>query len=131
MTRSSLECRGSREDRVRSTAGKSTAAALSLVLVAVSAGASKPVSPHVDRDVYVAYGCYQCHGYEGQGGGVYGGPRIAPRVWPFAAFASQLRRPRGSPIPMPAFSRAVLNEADLKKIYNYLLSIREPVVPPN
>jgi mono/diheme cytochrome c family protein len=111
--------------------GKSTAAVLSLVLGAVSAGASEPERPHMDRDVYVAFGCYQCHGYEGQGGGVYGGPRIAPRVWPFAAFAAQLRRPRGSPIPMPAFSPAILDEADLKKIYNYLLSIREPAIPPS
>src|SRR5258708_15189695 len=126
MTRSSIECRGSCHVGVRSM---STAVVLSLVLGAVSAGTSEPERPHADRDVYVAYGCYQCHGYEGQGGGVYGGPRIAPRVWPFAAFAAQLRRPRGSPIPMPAFSAVVLDEADLKKIYNYLLSIRQPAMP--
>jgi Cytochrome C oxidase, cbb3-type, subunit III len=129
--RSSLECPGSGHVAVRSRLGKSTAVALSLVLGAVNSGASEPERPHVDRNAYVAYGCYQCHGYEGQGGGIYGGPRIAPRVWPFAAFASQLRRPRGSPIPMPAYSPAILNEADLKRIYDYLLSIREPVVPQN
>jgi len=127
VARSSIEYRGTCEGRVRSAAGKSAGAVLSLLLVAVSAGASEPAKSHADRDVYVAYGCYQCHGYEGQGGGVYGGPRIAPRVWPFAAFAAQLRRPRGSPLPMPAFSPAILKEDDLKKIYNYLLSIREPV----
>jgi hypothetical protein len=130
VARSSIDYLGTCEGRVRWAAGKFAAAVLSLVLLAISAGASEPVKSHVDRDVYVAYGCYQCHGYEGQGGGVYGGPRIAPRVWPFAAFAAQLRRPRGSPIPMPAYSPAILNEADLKRIYDYLLSIREPVVPP-
>src|SRR4030088_3435047 len=117
MTRSSIECRGSCRVSVRSMLGQSTAVVLSLFLGAVSAGASEPERPHMDRDGYVAYGCYQCHGYEGQGGGVYGGPRIAPRVWPFAAFVAQLRRPRGSPIPMPAFSPNILNEADLKSSY--------------
>jgi len=129
VTRSLLECGGSCHF-ARSRLGRTTAIALSLVLGAVSAGVSEPKTSRVDRDAYVTYGCHQCHGYEGQGGGIYGGPRIAPRVWPFVAFAAQLRRPRGSPIPMPAYSPAVLNEADLKRIYDYLLSIREPVVPP-
>jgi mono/diheme cytochrome c family protein len=82
-----------------------------------------------NRDIYVRYGCYECHGFEGQGGGSYGGPRIAPQVWPFGAFAEQVRRPRGSPFAMPAYSPRILSDSELKGIYDYLRAIRAP--PPD
>jgi mono/diheme cytochrome c family protein len=101
------------------------AASIATFFIAV-ASAQSSEDLIADRRVYVTYGCYQCHGYEGQGGGIYGGPRIGPTKWPLMAFETQLRRPRGSAIPMPAYAPEVLSEADLKRIYEYLRSIPSP-----
>ena len=75
--------------------------------------------PRDGRNLYVKFGCYQCHGYEGQGS-LFTGPRIAPEPLPFAAFAEIVRRPYGS---MPAYSPAVMDDQTLEAIHTYLLSI--------
>jgi mono/diheme cytochrome c family protein len=76
--------------------------------------------PRDDRAVFVDYGCYQCHGYEGQGGEAL---RIAPTAYPFEAFAARVRRPANE---MPAYARAVLSDTDLMAIYRYVRSRVEP-----
>jgi len=70
---------------------------------------------------YVANGCSQCHGYEGQGG--VAGPRIAPSPYPYLAFAQLVRRPANV---MPAYSAAVLDDDALRAIFDYVVSIPEP-----
>ena len=65
-------------------------------------------------------GCYQCHGYAGQGGAA---PRIAPSRYPLEAFAALVRRPANE---MPAYAPALLSDADLAAIYDYVRSIAEP-----
>ena len=75
-----------------------------------------------ERDVFVAYGCYQCHGFEGQGGAAL---RIAPSPYPFEAFAALVRRPANE---MPAYPSSELADQDLRAIYRYVRSIPEP--PP-
>ena len=75
-----------------------------------------------ERELYVRNGCYQCHGYEGQGGAA---PRIAPSAYPFEAFAALVRRP---PNEMPAYAPAVLSDEQLNAIYRYVRSVAEP--PP-
>jgi mono/diheme cytochrome c family protein len=77
-------------------------------------------APRDERVLYVAYGCYQCHGYEGQGGEAL---RIAPTAYPLEAFAARVRRP---PNEMPAYAREVLSDADLEAIYRYVRSRPEP-----
>jgi mono/diheme cytochrome c family protein len=72
-------------------------------------------------DTYTAYGCYQCHGYAGQGG--IAGPRIAPSPYPYTAFAQLVRRPSDE---MPAYAASVLSDEDLREIYDYLRSVTEP-----
>jgi len=95
------------------------AAGVSSVLAAVGASvAAQP--PRGDRAVFVDYGCYQCHGYEGQGGEAL---RIAPSPYPFEAFAERVRRPVNE---MPAYAREVLSDANLAAIYRYLRSRAEP-----
>jgi len=76
------------------------------------------------RELYIQYGCYQCHGYEGQGG-YLSGPRIAPDPPPFEAFSVLVRRPAGS---MPAYSPQVLDERALRRIHRYLSNIAPPDV---
>jgi len=70
------------------------------------------------KKLFVSYGCYQCHGYEGQGSSATG-PRLAPRPLPFAALSRYVRRPSGQ---MPPYTEKVLAEADLAHIYAYLQS---------
>ena len=74
------------------------------------------------KKLYVSYGCWQCHGYEGQGGAA---PRIAPRPLPLAAFLTFVRRP---PNQMPAYTERLMSDVDLGHIHAYLQS--RPTPPP-
>ncbi len=70
---------------------------------------------------YVEMGCYQCHGYQGQGGRA--GSRNAPKPLSLEAFTRLVRRPLNV---MPAYSPKVLSDEKLKRIHEYLNSIPEP-----
>jgi mono/diheme cytochrome c family protein len=66
------------------------------------------------------YGCYQCHGTQGQGSPVTG-PRLAPNPIPFEALSAFVRTTSRE---MPPFREAVLPNEDLADIYAYLQSIK-------
>jgi len=66
------------------------------------------------------YGCYQCHGTEGQGSPVTG-PKLAPNPLPFEALSAFVRT---SSREMPPFREAILPNEDLADIYAYLQSIK-------
>jgi mono/diheme cytochrome c family protein len=71
-------------------------AVLGATLLAALTGAlaaDKPANVARGKQLYMATGCYQCHGTHGQGGGNAGG-RVAPTPIPYEAFLLQLRRPR-------------------------------------
>ena len=77
------------------------------------------------RTEFIAQGCYECHGYVGQGTGHRGagqspGPMLAPAPVPYAAFIKQLRTPR---LMMPPYSPTILSDKDAADIYAYLESI--------
>ena len=74
------------------------------------------------RALFESQQCWQCHGYEGQGGAA--GVRIAPTFYPFEAFARLVRHTN----VMPAYSPNVLSDEQLRLIYAYVTSIPEP--PP-
>ena len=67
--------------------------------------------------------CDTCHGTVGQGGERGAGPKIAPDVWPYAAFAQQTRKPRLVMIP---YSEKTLPEKDLVDMHAYLRTIKNP-----
>ncbi len=73
------------------------------------------------RELYLDYQCWQCHGYEGQGGGA---ARIASTAYPFDTFARFVRHPD----LMPAYPPKQLSDDKLRLIYEYVRSIPEP--PP-
>jgi mono/diheme cytochrome c family protein len=64
-------------------------------------------------------GCYECHGYNGQGGAA--GPRIAPR--PATAGIQYVRRPTGV---MPPYTTKVLSDQALADIRAFLGTIQAP-----
>jgi len=94
-----------------------------------AANAPAPATPKGDaasgKKLFVNYGCYQCHGYEGQGSTATG-PRLAPRPIAFAAFSKQLRRPSSE---MPPYTAKVATDAQLADIYAYLQSVPPPKDP--
>lgn len=88
-----------------------------------AAGQSSAGRADTGRKLYVSYGCWQCHGYEGQGGAA--GPRLAARSLPFASFSRYIRRPTNQ---MPPYTDKVVSDADLTHIHAYLQSRAAP--PP-
>jgi mono/diheme cytochrome c family protein len=95
-----------------------------LLALIVPAGAravaqAPPAAPaNVDegRKLFASYGCYQCHGYEGQGSSATG-PRLGPRPLPLASFSRYVRRPTGQ---MPPYTTKVVSDSDLAKILAFL-----------
>lgn len=79
------------------------------------------------KKVYLADGCYQCHGRVGQGGLMTGSaPVLAQTKMPFAAFQRQLRTPIND---MPPYPENLLSDKELADIFAYLQSLpgRRPV----
>jgi mono/diheme cytochrome c family protein len=81
------------------------------------------------KKLFIADGCYECHGREGQGGsaapiGSYG-PRLAPPKLSVDAIRLYVRHPNGG---MPPFTAKVLSDADIADIYAFLKTIQAP--PP-
>jgi mono/diheme cytochrome c family protein len=74
------------------------------------------------RKLFSSFGCYQCHGYEAQGGSA--GPRLAPRPIPYAQLMKYVRHPTGE---MPPFTEKVVKDAELTDIYAFLRS--QPAAP--
>jgi len=75
------------------------------------------------KRLFVKDGCYQCHGYQGQGGAA--GALLAPRPIVLAALTAYVRHPTGQ---MPPYTSKVLSDSDLADIHAYLSSI--PAPPP-
>ena len=106
------------------------ACALSLAIAASAAqgGAQRPANTaptgnaEEGKKLFVADGCYQCHGYEAQGSSATG-PRLGPRPIAFAAFSRYVRQPTGQ---MPPYTAKVVPDTDLANIYAYVQSRPEP-----
>jgi mono/diheme cytochrome c family protein len=73
------------------------------------------------KRIYLADGCFTCHGRSGQGG-AYNGPApiLAKTQMPFDGFKGQLRAPSND---MPAYSDAVMSEQDIADIYAFVQSL--------
>jgi|SRR5215467_15318762 mono/diheme cytochrome c family protein len=73
------------------------------------------------KRVYVADGCFMCHGRAGQGGAMnYPAPAIAKLEMPVESFVSFLR---DAPNDMPAYSTDVLSDKDAADIHAFLQSL--------
>jgi ubiquinol-cytochrome c reductase cytochrome c subunit len=81
-----------------------------------------PGSASNGETLYVAYGCYECHGTVGQGSS-FSGPRVTSPVLPSVAFVKQLREPR---YEMPPYSDKLLSDAQVGDIIAYLQSVPRP-----
>jgi ubiquinol-cytochrome c reductase cytochrome c subunit len=104
---------------------------VSLAVLIGSCGLALAQAPALAGDaangykLYMADGCYQCHGTVGQGSRGTG-PRLAPSPMPYENFAAQLRKPANT---MPPYTALVLSETQLADIYAYVSSLPGPARP--
>jgi mono/diheme cytochrome c family protein len=87
--------------------------------------------PHGDavngKRIYLAVGCFTCHGRSGQGGAFNGpAPILASTAFPFDGFKDQIRNPSND---MPAYSDAVLSDQDIADLYAFVKSLPGPRSP--
>jgi mono/diheme cytochrome c family protein len=73
------------------------------------------------KRVYLAVGCFTCHGRSGQGGAMnYPAPALAQTALPVEAFNTLVRV---GPNDMPAYSESVLSDKELADIHAFLRSL--------
>ena len=93
----------------------------SLAVMAVMAVMAEPAAAQQaekGKAAYVQHGCWQCHGFVGQGG--VAGPKLAPEAKPLEYFAAFIRNTRGA---MPPYSETLLSKQDLADIHAYLKAL--------
>ncbi len=98
---------------------------LSFAAAAMAAAQQNGAAPEGDaakgKVLFTKIGCYECHGYAGQGGRA--GARIVPMVLRAQDLIRYVRRPAGE---MPAYTEKSATEEELKDIYAYLKSFPPP-----
>jgi mono/diheme cytochrome c family protein len=90
----------------------------------ITANAGNAASVDNGKKAFVQRGCWECHGFEGQGStATSGGKVIADTKLPLDAFTSFVRNTNGA---MPPFSAKIVSDAELADIYAYLESRPQP-----
>ena len=72
------------------------------------------------KELFMKDGCYECHGYVGQGAV---GARLAPAPLPWEGIAAYIRNPAGE---MPPYVSKVVSDQDVRDIHAYLATIPTP-----
>jgi len=93
-------------------------AAVAATLVAGS-GTVLAADAQKGKASFMKYGCWQCHGMQGQGSPITG-PKLAPNPIAYDAMSAFIRN---SNRQMPPYKEAVLPNEDLQDIHAYLSSI--------
>jgi len=92
-----------------------------------TAGASNvaPTRGNADngKRIYVADGCYECHGLEGQGSTQTGGIRIGPPPISLGEFTAYIRQPANQ---MPPYTAKAVPDAEVADIYAFLQTRPNP-----
>ena len=88
------------------------------------AGAATAGDAQKGASTFREKGCWQCHGYEGQGGAA--GPRLANTQLPEDGLIAFVHNTNGA---MPPFSEKLVSDAQLSDIYAYLQSRPKPADP--
>ena len=101
---------------------KSRSVIISLVAFAaglvLSQANALAASAEKGKSAFLQHGCWQCHGYQGQGG--ITGPKLAPSPIPFETLSNFVRTTNRA---MPPFGKEILSDEDMADIYAYLQSI--------
>jgi len=114
---------------MRKAATVRNAALMAVAISLGSAGAARaqdaPTGDAVEgKRVYLAVGCYLCHGRAGQGGAMNGpAPILAKTQLPLEGFKFQLRQPIND---MPAYGEALMSDKQVADIYAFVQSLPGP-----
>jgi len=92
-----------------------------LLLVVLLPGFALAQNVENGKRVFVRDGCYECHGYNGQG--TIAGARLAPPVLNAQGMIRYVRKPAGA---MPAFTDKVLSDQEVNDIYAFLKTMPAP-----
>ena len=102
-------------------------AVLGLFLSAAMTGSAQQPGSGASGDaangkaLFTKIGCYECHGYAGQGGSA--GARIVPMPLNEQGMIRYVRRPAGE---MPAYTEKTASDRELADVYAYLKSFPPP-----
>jgi mono/diheme cytochrome c family protein len=98
--------------------------ALIVAACVLASAAAQAASPENGRKAFVKNGCWQCHGFEGQGSAVTSnGKVLANTELPFESLEAFVRSTNRA---MPPYSEEILSSADLADIYAFLQSVPKP-----
>ncbi len=100
---------------------KITSIAASVAFLLLGASAASAGDAQKGSQTFREKGCWQCHGFEGQGGSA--GPRLANTQLPEDGLIAFVHGTNG---PMPPFSEKLVSDAQLSDIYAYLQSRPKP-----
>ncbi len=97
------------------------AAGTMALLAALPARAQDAGDPVNGKRMFLADGCFLCHGRSGQGGAMnYPAPPLAGIELPVESFVAFLRE---APNDMPAYAVGVLSDKDAADIHAYLRTL--------
>jgi mono/diheme cytochrome c family protein len=71
--------------------------------------------------IFMKDGCYECHGYGGQGGAA--GARLNGNPISFDAFVKYVRAPK---VQMPPYTAKVISDNELADVYAFIRSLPKP-----
>ena len=110
---------------IRIGAVAAIAAAFAVGGIATARADDVPAGDPVNgKRLYLADGCFECHGRAGQGGSFnYPTPALAQIALPVESFIAFLRE---APNDMPSFSEQVLSDKDATDIHAFLSSLPGP-----
>jgi ubiquinol-cytochrome c reductase cytochrome c subunit len=102
--------------------------ALSALAAGLALGQASALAASAEKgkQAFLQHGCWQCHGYQGQGG--VAGLKLAPNPIPFDTLSTFVRTTNRA---MPPFTKDILSDEDLADIYAYLQSIPKDPDPGN
>ena len=96
-------------------------ACVALAAVALGSGPALAASAENGKKVFMAVGCWQCHGTVGQGGVT--GPKLGPDPIPLDNLVSYIRTTNRG---MPPYRQEVLSDRDIADIHAYLAAVPKP-----
>jgi mono/diheme cytochrome c family protein len=107
------------------------AASILFALIGIGVARADDAPPAGDaangKRLYLADGCFECHGRAWQGGRFnYQTPALAQEALPVDSFIAFLRE---APNDMPSFSSTVLSDKDAADIHAFLQSLPGPRSP--
>ena len=98
------------------------AVAAVILLGALAAAQTKQADTKDGERLYEKNGCYQCHGWQGQGG--LAGARLAQTRFNVQSFTAYVRNPPSG--GMPPYRAKVMSDAELADVFAYIQSFPAP-----